>query len=132
MATKTASDVITHALRKMNVTPFGADNNADIYALAESEYTTLHNELRAKMKRVYRANMSWSSGSVPEEVFAHVASILAGRLTETIPVSAAVTAKASFWTDEGEARLREYLSRPIQRTERWPDFPPSQFSRRDR
>lgn len=132
MATKTANDVITHALRKMNVTPMAGDNDPDIYAMALSEYTTLHNELRQKMRRVHKASMSWALGAVPEEAFAHVASILAGRLVETIPVSQNVVAKAGQWAQAGEARLREYLSRPIQTQDRMPDFPPSQYSRLDR
>ena len=81
--TKTAKDVITRALK--NITVIGADGEAsgadyqDAYDVYEGFY--------ADLKQEYGRTLQWGMDSVPSNLWAHVASMLAVELLGTFKVS---------------------------------------------
>ena len=73
--TKTANDVVTRALKNLNI--FDADG--DEFADALAHYAdTFHPWLQSENRRLLRSSRgSWSANAVPDEVWTRVADILA-------------------------------------------------------
>ena len=112
MATKTAQDVITHALRKMNVIAAGEEADADTYQTALDEYGVFHEWLMRDNERVYKATRGrWDSNAVPSEIWTNVAGAFAGELIGTFPVSDTKAAKVVAASETAKSRIREWLQR---------------------
>lgn len=80
---KTAQDVITKALRRLNVIGRSETADGDIYAEALEDYEVFHNWGRAE----YPRNWSWNYDAVDDRYWTHVAGMFAGRIALTLPVS---------------------------------------------
>ena len=107
MANKTANDVITKALRRMNVIAKNAAASGDDYEEALSEYKGFHEWMLKEFTRT----VSWNYDAVPEEYHTHVAGWLAGELLGVFPCGAQTTQRVEAWARRSETRLREMLAR---------------------
>lgn len=109
MATKTTTDVVTMALQIMNVIGAGETPSAEDSAVAEAVYQALHEDMRVEYADLYKsARVSWNRNAVPEEWYAHVAALLAGRLAPGF-------AKASATGKENAIGAAEIADRAIRR-----------------
>jgi hypothetical protein len=120
--TKTASDVIHHALRKLNIIGAGEQADADTYAMALDEYTTFHEWLMRDNERVFKGTRGrWSPGSVPDEVYTNVAAMFTREIVHTFPASDGKKAAIMDDATRAHGRLREWLQRD-RRPSRYPDM----------
>lgn len=104
---KTEQDVITKALRRLNVIASGEMADADLYQEAVDEYRVFHEWGREE----FRGKWSWNYNSVDDRYWTHVAAMLASRLIGAVPVSEAIQLKAERKAAESERFLREQLAR---------------------
>ena len=107
MANKTANDVVSRALRILNITAIGEAPDAGVYAIAEDEYKVFNEWGREEFERRW----SWSYDMVDERYWTHVAAMLAGRLAYVLPCGEAAASRANSGAARSERYLREQLAR---------------------
>lgn len=87
---KTANQVITKALRRLNLIARNEQADGDIYAEALEDYQVFHNWGRAEYPRKW----SWNYDAVDDRYWSHVAGVFAGELAMTLPVSESARQRA--------------------------------------
>lgn len=112
MATKTTSDVVTRALRILRVIGGTETPDGDVSDTATDEYTAMHEDMRVEYAGLYKSSrVSWNKSAVPEEYFAHVAGMLAGRLADIIPCSERGANAGRVAAARGDTAIRRRLAR---------------------
>lgn len=110
--TKTSLDIITEALRIINVADQNGSYPAEIKARADIRYAAMHEYLSSELK------VGWTAEDVPDKYQDHVSGILAGRLAKTIP--SADFDKARLIAAESEKELRQLLAKKPRKTVQLP------------
>ena len=114
MATKTENDIITKALRRLNVIGAGESADADTYQDASDEYRVFHEWGRKEFPRSW----SWNYDAVDDRYWTHVAAMLAERLIGVVPVGSERAQLVQMGAARSERQLREQFARkPLATTE---------------
>ena len=104
---KTASDVVSKAMRRINYIAAGEAPDATDYNEGLQEYEGFH----AWLLKEFPRDVHWSSDAVPDEYWTHVAGWFSAQLAETLNVAddneGLIQAKAA----KAELRFREMLAR---------------------
>lgn len=106
MANKTELDVITKALQVLTVVASGETPTAEDRREASDVYRAFHNVLASN----YTRTMSWNYDSVPEEVYAWVAHLLAFELIGTFSASQEVQQRVDQLAAKAERNFRQYMT----------------------
>lgn len=110
---KTANNVITKALRRLNLIARNEQADGDMYAEALEDYLVFHDWGRQEFPR----NWSWQYDAVDDRYWVHVSGMLAGRLCETFPVSERQEARALRNAARSEIWLRQQFRRTSEITQ---------------
>lgn len=123
---KTANDVVTKALRALNVIGSQETPTAEDSATALEDYTSFHNELMADLDNTYRLKSAkWSKDSVPENVFSHVSQMAAFYMTSSFPVSSSVYGRVQAQAARAMPGVVKIMSGRKFSNSRFPTMPTS-------
>lgn len=100
---KTAKQVITKALRRLNYIALNEEADGDTYAEALEDYEVFHDWGR----KHFRKNWSWNSDAVDDRYWTHIAGMFAGRLALSLPVSESARQRAIANAEVSERLLKE-------------------------
>jgi len=122
---KTDRDVVERALQILTVAVPGESVDPNDYNSAREEYTATHKWIMMKLRNTESGRGAWAIGSVPEEVFPHVARILADDLVagnvfkvdEYIPTGDRSLAFMTFINSRRKKQIKRYPAMPTSR--RW-------------
>lgn len=104
---KTAQDVITFALRRLNVIGNGETASGDIYDDALSDYLVFHEWGRSR----YPRNWSWNYDAVDDRYWTNVAAIFAEQLIDGPGISEAARDRAVRGADRARLALHDQFSK---------------------
>lgn len=122
--TKTASDVVTQALKALRVIGVGEAPNADEMADALAEYIAFHDVIQKDLQNSHgMRGANWSYDSVPDNIWTHVAKMLAEYLLDTFPTDAETYQKVQIASSNAKGHLHTVLAKPKRSNPRFPTFP---------
>ena len=110
--TKTANDVVTLALKRLQIIGAGESADGDDYADAYNEYLVFHEWGRDTWPRSW----SWNAEAVDDRYWTNVAGVLAGRLLGVFPVSQETRANAEREAAKAETYLRQQFTKKPRTT----------------
>lgn len=112
--TKTATDIVNKALKRVNVNSSTQNASASIIKDAREEYLGFHEFLYQEL------DIRWGSDAVPDKYWTYVAGWFAGVLADVIRTSDENRARAQRAAAMSEKTLRAMISKKPRKTVQMP------------
>jgi len=122
--TKTVNDVVTHALTVLKVVSSDRPVTPEELADGTIEYKAFHDVIMADLANSHNMRRRvWSYDSVPDNLMAHVAKMLAFEMIDMFPVNAETYQKVERGAMRAKSNLHAVLAKPKNSADRFPDIP---------
>lgn len=124
--TKTANEVVTHALKLMKIIASDEAPTPEDLRDGTTEYIAFHDVIIKDLQNAYAIRGgNWSYDSVPDNVMPHVAKMLAEYMLDMFPVADDTYQKVSRGAITAKSNLHSVLAKPKKSNRRFPTFPKS-------